>query len=80
MTVTGRIKILDETNKQNAAEDDLNRKVPKISALSSNNLDHYEYLTSEYLNYKPSTVEQAKFYCSPLSNFFNKGLKEEDKK
>ena len=28
---------------------------------------------------KPSTVEQAKFEYSPLGNFFNKGLKEEDK-
>ena len=48
--------------------------------MSSRNLDKYEYLTGEYLNYKPSTVEQAKFDYSPLSKFFNKGLKEEDKK
>ena len=48
--------------------------------MSSGNLDKYEYLTGEDLNYKPSTVEQAKFDYSPLSKFFNKGLKEEDKK
>ena len=48
--------------------------------MSSNNLDKYEYLTGEDLNYKPSTVEQAKFDYSPLSKFFNKGLKEGDKK
>ena len=33
----------------------------------------------EDLNYKPSTAEQEKFDHSPLTNFFNKGLKEEDK-
>ena len=37
-------------------------------------------MTGEDLNYKPSTVEQAKFDYSPLGKFFNKGLKEEDKK
>ena len=29
----------------------------KTSALSSKNLDKYEYLTGEGLNYKPSTAE-----------------------
>ena len=48
--------------------------------MSSNNLDKYEWLTSEDLNYTPSTVEQAKFDYSPLGKLFNKGLKEEDKK
>ena len=48
--------------------------------MSSNNLDKYEYLTGEDLGLKPSTVEQAKFEYSPLGKFFNKGLKEEDKK
>ena len=52
----------------------------KISALSSNNLDKYEYLTGEDLGLKPSTVEQAKFEYSPLGKIFNKGLSEEDKK
>ena len=48
--------------------------------MSSGNLDKYEYLTGEDLNYKASTVDQAKFDNSPLSKFFNKRLKEEDKK
>ena len=38
-------------------------------------MNKYEYLTGEDLNYKPSTVEQAKFDYSPLS----KGLKEDKK-
>ena len=29
---------------------------------------------------KPSTIEQTKFECSPLSKTFNKGLSEDDKK
>ena len=50
-----------------------------ISALSSVNLDKYEYLTGEDLGLKPSTVEQAKFEYSPLGKIFNKGLdKDED--
>ena len=56
MTVTDQIKILDRKIKQNEAQYDLDRKAAKISALSSNNLDKYEYLTGEDLNYKPSTV------------------------
>ena len=80
MTVTDQIKILDRKSKQNKAQYDLDRKAAKISALSPGNLDKYEYLTGEDLNYKPSTVEQAKFDYSPLGKFFNKGLKEEDKK
>ena len=80
MTVTDQIKILNRKIKQNEAQYDLDRKAAKISAFSSNKLDKHEYLTGEDLNYKPSTVEQAKFDYSPLSKFFNKGLKEEDKK
>ena len=80
MTVTDQIKILDRKIKQNEAQYDLDRKAAKISALSSKNLDKYEYLTGEDLNYKPSTAEQTKFDHSPLSRFFNRGLKEDDNK
>ena len=79
MTVTDQIKILDRIIKQNEAHYDLDRAA-KISALSSNNLDKYEYLTSEDLGLKPSTVEQAKFEYSPLGKIFNKGLSKENKK
>ena len=51
-----------------------------MSALSSNNLEKYEYLTGEDLGLKPSTVEQAKFEYSPLGKIFNKGLSKEDRK
>ena len=65
---------------QNEAQYDLDRKSAKISSLSSNNLDKYEYLTGEDVGLKPSTVEQAKFEYSPLGKIFNKGLDNDDKK
>ena len=65
---------------QNEAQYNLDRKAAKISALSSNNLDNYEYLTGEELGLKPSTVEQVKFEYSPLGKIFNKGLDKSDKK
>ena len=61
MTVTDQIKILDRKIKENEAQYDLDRQAAKISALSSKNLDKYEYLTGKDLDLKPSTVEQAKF-------------------
>ena len=67
MTVTDQIKILIRKIKQNESQYDLDRKAAEKSALSSNNLDKYEYLTGKDLGLKPSTV-------------FNKGLSEEDKK
>ena len=65
---------------QNEAQYDLDRKAAKLSALSSNNLDKYEYLTGGDLSLKPSTVEQAKFEYSPLGKIFNKGLNKDDQK
>ena len=65
---------------QNEAQYDLDRKAAKTSALLSNNLDKYEYLTCKDLGLKPSTIEQAKFEYSPLGKIFNKGLDKDDKK
>ena len=80
MTITNQNKILDRKILQNEAQYDLDRKAAKISALFSNNLDKYEYLTGEDLGLKPSTIEQAKFEYSPLGKIFNKGLDKDDKK
>ena len=80
MTLTNQIKILSKKIIQNEAQYDLDRKAVKIYALSSNNLEKYEYLTGEDLGLQPSTVEQAKFEYSPLGKIFNKGLREDDKK
>ena len=65
---------------QNEAQYNFDRKAAKISALSSNNLEKYEYLTGEDLGLKPSAVEQAKFDYSPLGKTFNKELSKNDKK
>ena len=54
MTVTDQNKIFDRKIMQNEAQYELDRKAPKISGLSSNNLDKYEYLTGEDSGYKPS--------------------------
>ena len=78
MTITDQIKILNKKILQNEAQYDLDRKAAKISALSSNNLDKYEYLTDEDLGLKPSTIEQGKFEYSPLGKIFNKGLDKND--
>ena len=80
MTVTDQIKIINRKIKQNETQYDLDRKAAEISALSSNNLDKYKYLTGKDLGLKPSTLEKAKFEYSPLGNIFNKGFSEEDKK
>ena len=65
---------------QNETQYDLERKAAKISALSSNNLDKYEYLTGEDLGLKQSTVEQTRFKYSPLDKIFSKGLNKNDQK
>ena len=80
MTVTDQIKILSRKIMQNEAQYNLDRKADTISALSSNNLGKYEYLTGEDLGLKTSTVEQAKFEYSPLGKIFNKGLDKDDQK
>ena len=80
MSATDQIKILARKIVQNEVQYYLDRKAAKISALSANNLDKYEYLTSEDLGLKPSTVEQVKFEYSPLGKTFNKGLDKDDQK
>ena len=52
MTVKDQLKILDNKIRHNQADYDLYRKNAKISALSSDKLDKYEYLTGEDLQYK----------------------------
>ena len=80
MNVTGQIKILDMNFMQNEAQYDLDRKFAIISAVPSNYLDKYEYLTGEDLGLKPSTIEQSEFEYFPLGKIFNKGLSKDAKK
>ena len=49
MTLTDGPNILDDKIKANQAQYDLDREAAKISALSSKELDRFEYLTGEDL-------------------------------
>ena len=65
---------------QNEAQYHLDGKTARISALSSGNLDKYEYLAGEDLHLEPSTIEQPKFEYSLLGKIFNLGLDKDDQK
>ena len=79
MTLTDKLKILDDKIKANQTQYNLDREADPISTLSPKELDKYEYLTDEALGYKQGVVEQVKFEYFPLSKVFNKGLKKDDK-
>ena len=79
MTINEQVKILDNKMSSNQAQYDLDRQNAKISALSSGELDKYEYLTGEDLGYKPDVVQKAKFEYSPLRQVFNKGLEKDER-
>ena len=80
MTLTEQFKILDDKIKANKAQYDLDREAAKVSALSSGELEKYEYLTGEDLGHKLDVIQIAKFEYSPLCKVFNKELDESDKK
>ena len=56
---------------------DINREAAKISALSSDKTDRYEYLTDEEIlpSSQQQVIEQAKFTYSPLGKAFEKQTK-----
>ena len=56
---------------------DISREAAKISALSSNKIDKYEYLTGEDIlpSNKQQMIEQAKFNYTPLGKAFEKQIK-----
>ena len=66
MTLTDELKILDDKIEKNHVKYDLDREAAKISALSTKELDRYEYLTDKDLGYKPGVAEEAKFEQSSL--------------
>ena len=74
MTLIDELEILDDKIKANQAQYDLDRKAAQISALSSKELDKYEYLTGKELGYKSGVVEKVKFEYFPLGEALNKGL------
>ena len=60
MTLAEQVKILDDKSKANKAQYDLDREAAKTSALSSGELENYEYLTGKDLGYKPDVIQKAK--------------------
>ena len=78
MALTEQVKILDDKIRASKAQYDLDRQTTKISALSSKDLEKYEYLTGEDLRYKPDVIQRAK-KNSPLGEAFNKVFKKDDK-
>ena len=80
MKIIDQLKILDNKIKPNKAQYDLDRELTNICALSSGELEKYEYLTGEDLGYKPNVIQKAKFEYSPLGKVFNKGLDESNQK
>ena len=76
MTLTDERKFFDHKIKTNQAQHSLDRETAKSSALSSEELDNYIYLTGKDLGYKPGVGEQATFHYRPLG----KGLVQNDEK
>ena len=65
---------IDDQNRDEKLQYDINREAAKISALSSGKIDKYEYLTSEEIlpSNQKQVMEQAKFTYSPLGIAFEK--------
>ena len=56
MTLTEQVRILDDKVRANKTQYELDREAAKISALSSGEVEKYEYLTGEDLGYKPDII------------------------
>ena len=75
MTPPEQVKIFDDKIKVNKDQYDLDREAAKTSALSSGELEKYEYLTGEDLGYKPKVLEKVKFQYSPLGEALKNNAK-----
>ena len=55
---------------------DINREAAKISALSSDKINKYEFFAGEEIlpSNQQQIIEQAKFTCSPSRNAFEKQI------
>ena len=80
MTLAKQVRILDDKIIANKVRYNLDREAAKISALSSGELEKYEYLTGEDLGHKPDIVQKARFEYSLLGKVFNKVLDESEKR
>ena len=71
---------IDDQIRDEKLQYDINREAAKISALSSNKIGKYEYLTGEEIlpSNQQQIIEQAKFTYSPLGKAFEKQITIED--
>ena len=69
--------IIDDKIRDKKLQYDINREAAKISALSSREIDKYEFLTGEEIlpPDQRRVIEQAKFAYSPLGKAFEKQTK-----
>ena len=79
VTVTDQLKIIHHKIKSNQAQSDLDKLAAETSALPSDELRKYEYLTGEDIGYQPSVLKEKKFDYSLFGKTFTKGLDKEDK-
>ena len=65
---------IDDQIEDEKLPNDINRKAAKISALSSGEIDKYQYLTGEEIlpSNQKQIIEQVKFTYSPLVKAFEK--------
>ena len=68
---------IDDQIRDEKLQYDIDREAAKISALSSNNIGKYEYLTGEEIlpSNQQQIIEQAKFAFSPLEKALEKQIK-----
>ena len=68
---------IDDQIRDEKLQYNINREAAKISALSSNKIGKYEYLTGEEIlpSNQKQIKEQAKFTYSPLGKAFEKQIK-----
>ena len=71
--IYNKIITIDDRIREEKLQYDINREAAKISALSSNKIDKYEYLTGEEI--LPYNQKQAKLTYSPLEKAFEKQIK-----
>ena len=69
---------IDDRIRDEKLQYDINREAAKISALSSNEIRKYDYLTGEEIlpSNQKQIIEQAKFTYSPFGKVFEKQIKE----
>ena len=80
MSIFEKIKAINKKIERNKAQYDLDRQTAKISALSSENISEYEFLTSKDFLIEKSLSEKAakikRFEYSPLGRSINWHCKE----